>query len=156
MGNSVRKVIVVPVTPADSTAELFHAEAIIPNEVGRGRAKNHRRLKCKDIIPSLHILTALIGNLNSPHGKLSRAGLLFWLLNMVMNFTWDGYESRAKYGYAWMCVRGLLWVTCCVGTWLTIKRTMPWLERELGKLERDKRYTKVLRDMAVTTEVWWR
>ena len=149
----MRKVIVVPVTTVDSTAELFHAEAIMLKEVGCGRAKNHRRPKSKDIIPSLHISTALIGNLNSPYRKLSRAGLLLWLLNMVMNFSWDGYESRAKYGYAWMCVRGLLWVTCCVGTWLTIKRTMPWLERELGKLERDKRCRKVLRDMAVTTEV---
>ena len=143
----------VRVRPSESAIQLFPTEARILHEVGLGRATKHLRPKSKHIINTLYILTALIGNLNSPYRKLGRAGLLLWLLNIVINFMYDGYEARAKYGYPWLCVRGLLCVTCCVCTWFTIKRTMPWLERGLGKLESDKHYRKALRDTASTTEV---
>ena len=137
----------------ESTTELVPVDAWILEEVGRGKAKQHRRPKHKDIITTMHFLTALIGNLNSPYRKLSRVGLLLWLLSMVINFMYDGYESRVKYGYPWMSVRGLLWVTCCVGTWFTVRRAMPWLERGLSQLESDQVYRKALRDMTRTTEV---
>ena len=132
---------------------MFPMEARILEQVGHGKAGKHRRPKCSDIITSIYILTAFIGNLNTPYRKLSRAGLLLWILSMAVNFMYDGYESRVKYGYPWMCVRGLLWVTCCVGTWFTVRRTMPWLEKGLAELENDKRYRKALRDMAGTTKV---
>ena len=143
----------VRVRPADSATQLFPTEVRILHEVGHGRANKHRLPYSKHIINTLHILTVLIGNLNSPYRKFGRAGLLLWLLDMAINFMYDGYESHAKYGYLWLCVRGLLWVTCCVCTWFTIKRTIPWLERGLGKLESCKHYRKALRDMACTTEV---
>jgi len=154
MGNSAGKSRIMRVGPEYNT-ELFPVEARIFEEVGQGRAKKHRRPKYKEIITSMHILTALIGNLNSPYRKFSRAGLLLWLLSMAVNFVYDGNESRVKYGYPWMSVRGLLGVTCCVGTWCTVRDTMPWLERGLGKLEKDKAYRKALRDMSRTTEVRW-
>jgi len=151
MGNSFKKDRVVRVRP--KCPETFFMEARILEEVGRGKARKYRRPNCDDIITSMHILTAVIGNLNSPYRKLSRAGLLLWILSMAVNFMYDGYESRAKYGYPWMCVRGLLWVTCCVCTWFTARRTMPWLEKGLAKLESDRRYRKALRDMASTIKV---
>lgn len=151
MGNSFKKSRVVRVRP--KFTETFFVETMILEEVGHGKARKYRRPKCSDMITSMRILTAFIGNLNSSYRKLSRAGLLLWILSMAVNFMYDGYESRAKYGYPWMCVRGLLWVTCCVCTWFTARRTMPWLEKGLTKLERDKRYRKALRDMASTTTV---
>ena len=152
MGNSARKALVVRVTPI-SNPELFPVEALILEEEAHGRVKKHRRPNYRDLITSMHILTALIGNLNSPYRKLGRAGLLLWLLNMAVNFMYDGYESHVKYGYPWMCVRGFLLATCCVGTWFTVRGTMPWLERGLGNLESNKLYRKALCDMAGTTKV---
>ena len=151
MGNSLKKDRVIRVRP--KCPETFFMEGRILEEVGHGKARKYRRPNCSDTITSIHILTALIGNLNSPYRKLSRAGLLLWILSIVVNFMYDGYESRAKYGYPWMCVRGLLWVTCCVCTWFTARRTVPWLEKGLTKLESDRRYRKALRDMASTTKV---
>lgn len=151
MRNSFKKGRVVQVRP--KCPEMFLMEARILEEVGHGKARKYRRPNCSDMIASMHILTALIGNLNSPYRKLSRVGLLLWILSMAVNFMYDGYESRAKYGYPWMFVRGLLWVTFCVCTWFTARRTMPWLEKGLTKLESDRRYRKALRDMACTTKV---
>ena len=151
MRNSFKKGRVVQVRP--TCPETFSMEARILEEVGHGKARKYRRPNCCDMMTSMHILTALIGNLNSPYRKLSRAGLLLWILSMAVNFMYDGYESRAKYGYPWMFVRGLLWVTCCVCTWFTARRTMPWLEKGLTELESDRRYRKALRDMACTTKV---
>ena len=150
MGNSFKKCRVVRIRPKPT--DVFPMQSWIL-EVGHGKANKHRRPKCRDIISSIHILTAFIGNLNSSYRKLSRAGLLLWILSMTVNFMYDGYESRVKYGYPWMCVRGLLFVTCCVGSWFTARRTMPWLEKGLAELEKDKRYKKALRDMAETTKV---
>ena len=151
MGNSARKCFAFRVRP--QPPEMQPMDAWILEEVGRGKAWKHRRPKCSDIINSMYILTALIGNLNSPYRKLSRTGLLLWILSMAVNFMYDGYESRVKYGYPWMSVRGLLWITCCVCTWFTIRRTIPWLEKGLEELERDRRYRKALCDMARTTKV---
>ncbi|KAL9971138.1 hypothetical protein ACROYT_G023627 [Oculina patagonica] len=150
MGNSFKKCHVVRVRP--KPAEIFPMESRILEQVGYGKASKHRRPKCRDIITSMHLLTAFIGNLNSSYRKLSRAGLLLWILSMTVNFMYDGYESRVRYGYPWMFVRGLLWVTCCLGMWFTARRTMPWLEKGLTELERDHRYRKALRDMAGTTK----
>ena len=152
MGNSVRKTRMVRVLP-DPNAELLPMDSRVLEELGRGRAKRYFRPKYRDIINTMRILTALIGNFNSPYRKLGRAGLLLWLLSMSINFMYDGYESRVKYGYPWMSVRGLLWITCCLGTWFTIRRTMPWFEQNLCKLENDKLYRRVLQDMSGTTEV---
>lgn len=151
MRNSFKNSRVVQVRP--KCPETFFMEARILEEVGHGKARKYRRPNYSDIITSMHILTALIGNLNSPYRKLSRAGLLLWILSMAVNFMYDGYESRAKYGYPWMFVRGLLWVTCCVCTWFTARRALPWLEKGLTELEGDRRYRKALRDMACTTKV---
>lgn len=151
MRNSFKKGRVVQVRP--KCPETFSMEARILEEVGHGKAIKYRRPNCSDMMTSMHILTALIGNLNSPYRKLSRAGLLLWILSMAVNFMYDGYESRAKYGYPWMFVRGLVWVTCCVCTWFTARRTMPWLEKGLTELDSDRRYRKALRDMACTTKV---
>ena len=151
MGDSFKKSRIVRVRP--KCPETFFMEARILEEVGHGKARKHRRPNCSDMITSMHILTAFIGNLNSPYRKLSRAGLLLWILSMAVNFMYDGYESRVKYGYPWMCVRGLLWVTCCVCTWFTSRRTMPWFEKGLTKLESDRRYRKALRGVASTTKV---
>ena len=153
MGNGIRKYFAFRVRPQPSDLQPVGANAWILEEVGRGKAGKHRRPKFGDMIGSIYILTALIGNLNSPYTKLSRAGLLLWILSMAVNFTYDGYESLTKYGYPWMGVRGLLLITCCVCTWFTIRRTIPWLEKGLGELERDKRYRKALRDMKVITKV---
>lgn len=152
MGNGIRKYFAFRVRPQPSDLQPVDANAWILEEVGRGKAGKHRRPKFGDMIGSIYILTALIGNLNSPYTKLSRAGLLLWILSMAVNFTYDGYESLAKYGYPWMGVRGLLLITCCICTWFTIRRTIPWLEKGLGELERDKRYRKALRDMKVITK----
>lgn len=151
MGDSFKKGRIVRVRP--KCPETFFMEARVLEEVGHGRARKHRRPNCSDMITPMHILTAFIGNLNSPYRKLSRAGLLLWILSMAVNFMYDGYESLVKYGYPWMCVRGLLWVTCCICTWFTSRRTMPWLEKGLTKLESDKRYRKTLRGVASTTKV---
>ena len=152
MGNSVRKTRMVRVLP-EPNAELLPMDSRILEELGHGRGRRCFRPKYRDIINTMHILTALIGNFNSPYRKLGRAGLLLWLLSMSINFMYDGYESRVKYGYPWMSVRGLLWITCCLGTWFTIRRTMPWFEQNLCKLENDKLYRRVLQDMSGTTEV---
>lgn len=152
MGNGVRKCFACRVRPQSPDLQPFHANAWILEEVGRGKAGKHRRPKCSDLIGSIYILTALIGNLNSPYTKLSRGGLLVWILSMAVNFIYDGYESRAKYGYPWISVRGLLLITCCVCTWSTFRRTIPWLERGVGELERDRRYRNALHDMAVITK----
>lgn len=152
MGNSVRKTQIVRVHP-DPKAELLPTDSRILEELGRGRARRHFRPKYRDIINTMHILTALIGNFNSPYRKLGRAGLLLWLLSMSISFVYDGYASRVKYGYPWMSVRGLLWITCCLGTWFTIRHTMPWFEQNLCKLVNDKLYRRVLQDMSGTTEV---
>ena len=137
----------------EPNAELLPMDSRILEELGHGRGRRYFRPKYRDIINKMHILTALIGNFNSPYRKLGRAGLLLWLLSMSINFMYDGYESRVKYGYPWMSVRGLLWITCCLGTWFTIRRTMPWFEQNLCKLENDKLYRRVLQDMSGTTEV---
>ena len=111
--------------------------------------------KSEEITTLIHILTALIGNLNSPYRKLSSSCLLLWLFNLTANFTWNGFESRAKYGCPWLFVRGLLWVKCCVCTWGTICRAVPWLERGLGGLAHDRQYSEVLGDISRATKVSW-
>lgn len=136
----------------DSINELFDSERQILNHGESYRGKKHLHAKSEEITTLIHILTALIGNLNSPYRKLSGSCLLLWLFNLTANFIWDGFESRPKYGYPWLFVRGLLWVTCCVCTWLTVCRAVSWLERGLGELERDRQYSEVFRDISRATE----
>ena len=139
----------------DSINELFDSERQILNHGESYRGKKHLHAKSEEITTLIHILIALIGNLNSPYRKLSSSCLLLWLFNLTANFIWDGFESRAKYGYPWLFVRGLLWVTCCVCTWLTVCRAVSWFERGLGELERDRQYSEVFRDISRATEVSW-
>ena len=136
---------------ADSTDEVFSVERQLPHNDCRNR---------KDICPGsqgtvalIQVLTALIGNFNSPYRKLNRGGLVLWIFNLTANTIWDGYASRDKYGYPWVTVRGLLWVVCIVCTWVTICRTVPWLEQGLEILEFDRQYKEVLLDMSSATKV---
>ena len=152
MENISRKVSAVH-ERADSTEEVFGVERQL-------QVSHNDRRNCKDTCPGsqgtvalIQVLTALIGNFNSPYRRLNRVGLVLWIFHLTANTIWDGYASRDKYGYPWVAVRGLLWVTCIVCTWLTICRTVPWLEQGLGILEFDRQYKDVLLDMSSATRV---
>lgn len=105
------------------------------------------------MIGFIYILIVFIGNLNFLYMKFSCVGLLLWILSMVVNFIYDGYELFVKYGYLWMGVCGLFLIICCVCMWFIIWCMILWLEKGLGELERDKCYRKVLCDMKVIIKV---
>ena len=119
----------------------------------RDEVKTIDQPTCVAILNSMNVLTALIGNLKSPCRRLSRAGLLLWVLNMAINFTYDCHESRVSYGYPWLAIRALCLVTCCAGTWLVVRRSLPWLDQGIKILKEDKIYRKALRDVDRTTKV---
>lgn len=138
---------------ADSTDEVFGVERQLQAPHNDCRNSKDTCPGSQDTVALIQVLTALIGNFNSPNRKLYRGGLVLWIFHLTANTIWDGYASRDKYGYPWVAVRGLLWVTCIVCTWLTICRTVPWLEQGLGILEFDRQYKDVLLDMSSATRV---
>ena len=111
MENIPRKVSNVP-KRTDPTDEVFRVERQlqVPHNDCRNRKDTYP--SSQDTIALIQVLTALIGNFNSPYRKLNRGGLVLWSFHLTANTIWDGYASRDKYGYPWMFVRGLLWVTC--------------------------------------------
>ena len=152
MENISRKVSTVH-ERADSTDEVFGVERQLQAPHNDCRNSKDTCPGSQGTVALIQVLTALIGNFNSPYRKLNRVGLVLWIFHLTANTIWDGYASRDKYGYPWVAVRGLLWVTCIVCTWLTICRTVPWLEQGLEILEFDRQYKDVLLDMSYATRV---
>ncbi|XP_074627083.1 uncharacterized protein LOC141885109 [Acropora palmata] len=150
MENISRKISAVH-ERADSTEEVFGVERQLQGPHNDCRNSKDTCAGSQGTVALIQVLTALIGNFNSPYRKLYRSGLVLWIFHLTTNTIWDGYASRDKYGHPWVVVRGLLWVTCIVCTWLTICRTVPWLEQGLGILEFDRQYKDVLLDMSSAT-----
>lgn len=132
---------------------MFFMEVRIFEEVGYGKVIKYCWFNCSDMMMFMYILIVLIGNLNFLYWKFSCVGLLLWILSMVVNFMYDGYELCVKYGYLWMFVCGLLWVMCCVCIWFIVWCIMLWLEKGLIELDFDRCYRKVLCDMVCIIKV---
>lgn len=106
------------------------------------------------IVTTVDLTTAFIGNIyNTKHRRLAIFGLVLWILNIVICFSFDFYESHKKYGIAWAVVKGSEWVTVCLGTYSAIFKTIPWMKEGLKMLEEDGQYNRSLLRITASVKV---
>ena len=144
----------------DSKSRVVHVQPVTgDHETGQTTTrrlghKRQPRLPVNQIIRPVLLLAAFIGNLDAGrYRKLGIFGLLLWLLNIILNFVYDGYEAYRIYGYPWVSVRLVEWSVCCVGTWVVVRRTLPWLQAGLQQLEEEDTYRKTLKKIGEGTKV---
>ncbi|KXJ21322.1 uncharacterized protein LOC110254289 [Exaiptasia diaphana] len=88
------------------------------------------------ILNSLDISTAFIGNIfRTNYRRLAAFGLVLWIVNIVLCFSFDFYEAHKKYGIAWGIVKAVEWLVFCCGSYFVIFKTIPWMKEGLRKLE---------------------
>jgi hypothetical protein len=91
----------------------------------------------------MDLTTAFIGNVfNTRCRGLAIFGLLLWIVNICVSFSFDAYESHKEYGFAWASVKGAEWLIFCLGTYFFIFKTIPWMKEGLKMLEDDGQYSR--------------
>lgn len=101
-------------------------------------------------------LTAMIGDYNSSSRSriFALIGGFLWMFNLCMNYAFDFYESTKRYGYTWVTVQTIHFLSYLIYTFYTIRRTIPWLKQGLEETQSNTMYRGIVNKVVTFTQVF--
>ena len=113
------------------------------------------RLELNLALRPFSFLTAAIGDYHSFSRPriFALIGGLLWIFNLCMNYAFEFYEAKMTYGYTWVAVETIHFLSYLVYTFYTIQKTIPWLKEGLEEIQRKVMYKKTVEKVVYFTKV---
>ena len=102
----------------------------------------------------LYLLTSIIGDTEKPFNSYKgHIGRIIWILNLIIHFSLDFWEAAYVFHVSWATSIGIYFCAFVICTIFTIRHSVPWYVKAIGKLAKEGHYNETFKMMKFVFKV---